>query len=240
MIKKSSLALIIPCYNESASIPYFADEYLSFARNFNARFEDVQLSVLFINNNSSDDSYDQLKHLETLHSANFKVVNCEVQGYGAALKHGFSLSQSDYISFLDLDNTYPLDSLLEMMTLLRSENLDIIYGARMHSTSKISYTRYVGNRFYVVLLKYLFNSKLTDVCSGMRLFKAEHKNAITSLGSNDLSFSVEFTLHVLLRKWKCGEVSILYRDRVGSSKLSVVKDGFLFLWIVIKSFVNKK
>ncbi|MEQ1724270.1 MAG: glycosyltransferase family 2 protein [Pseudobdellovibrio sp.] len=240
MIKKSSLALIIPCYNEAASIPYFAEEYKAFARDFNTKFDDVELSLMVVNNNSTDDSYNQLKRLEQAGISHFAVVNCKTQGYGAALKYGFSLAKSDYICFLDLDNTYPLYSLIEMFALLKNENLDIVYGARIHKTSKISFIRYLGNQFYVVLLKYLFYSRLTDVCSGMRLFKAEHKNEIVSLGSNDLSFSIEFTSHVLLNKWKSAEIPILYRDRIGSSKLSVVKDGFLFLWIIIKNFVNKK
>jgi glycosyltransferase involved in cell wall biosynthesis len=240
MIKKSSLALILPCYNESASIPYFIDEYKSFALDFSAKFKDIEIFVVVVNNNSSDDSYSQLKLLENDESLNLKVANCETQGYGAALKHGFSLVKSDYLCFLDLDNTYPLNSLIEMFAVLKSQNLDIIFGARIHKTSKISFIRYLGNQFYVVLLKFLFNSKLTDVCSGMRLFKAQNKSEIISLKSNDLSFSIEFTSHILVNNWKCAEIPILYRDRIGESKLSVVKDGFLFLWSIIKSFVNKK
>lgn len=240
MIKKSSLALIVPCYNESDSIPYFEQEFKAFLYDFKSQLADFELSVVVVDNNSTDDSYQRLKLIQEQNLGVFRVIQCSEQGYGAALKHGFNSVQTDYISFLDLDNTYPMTSLIEMLNALIKNKLDIIYGARIHKSSEISFIRYLGNQFYVMLLKYLFKSELTDVCSGMRVFKAEHKSKIVSLKSNDLSFSIDFTAQVFMNKWKYTEIPILYRDRVGESKLSVVKDGFLFLWIIIRNYITKK
>ncbi|MBY0553520.1 glycosyltransferase family 2 protein [bacterium] len=240
MNKKSSLALIVPCYNESESIPYFETEFKAFAHAFSSNFADFELTVVVVNNNSTDNSYELLKRIQEQNEGFFRVIDCVEQGYGAALKHGFASVDSQYICFLDLDNTYPMNSLIEMLKSLIRQNLDIIYGARIHKSSEISFIRYLGNQLYVVLLKYLFKSKLSDVCSGMRLFKAEHKSKILALKSNDLSFSIDFTALVFMNKLKYDETPILYRDRVGESKLSVIKDGFLFLWIVIRNYLNKK
>lgn len=240
MIKKSSLALIVPCYNESDSIPYFESEFKAFTRDFNSYYPNFELSIVVVNNNSTDNSYELLKRIQAENEGLFRVINCIEQGYGAALKHGFASVQSEYISFLDLDNTYPMNSLIEMLKILMNQNLDIVYGARIHKSSEISFIRYLGNQFYVILLKYLFKSQLSDVCSGMRLFKSEHKAKIIALRSNDLSFSIDFTAQVFINKWKYAEIPILYRDRVGQSKLSVVRDGFLFLWIIIRNHLTKK
>lgn len=240
MNKKSSLALIVPCYNESDSIPYFEQEFKAFLSLFNTRLPDFKLSVVVVNNNSTDNSYELLKRIEEQNQGVFEVIQCPNQGYGAALKYGFNSVRADYIGFLDLDNTYPMSSLIEMLNTLIKNNLDIIYGARIHNSSEISFIRYLGNQFYVILLKYLFRSELTDVCSGMRIFKAELKEKILKLKSDDLSFSIDFTVQVFINKLKYMEIPILYRDRVGESKLSIVKDGCLFLWIIVRNYLNNK
>ena len=238
MSQKSSLALIVPCYNESETIPYFATELRNFRTQFKQKLPDWDLSVIVVDNNSTDNSIELLQALQK-QTNGFNLLSCKAQGYGAALKHGFSLASADYLAFLDLDNTYPMTSLFELLNKQKAENSDIVYGARIHNASEISLIRYLGNQFYVVLLKYLFRSKLTDVCSGMRVFRSSLKNHILELKSDDLSFSIDFTATVLKNDWKISEHPIPYRNRIGESKLSVVKDGSLFLLIVLKNYFKK-
>ena len=151
----------------------------------------------------------------------------------------FASAKGEYLSFLDLDNTYPMAQLLDMFRLIQSQNLDIVYGARLHPRSEIGIVRKLGNLFYVFLLKLLLNSVLSDVCSGMRVFRADRKPAVLALARNDLSFSIEFTAFVLTDNWKISEVPVPYRDRVGNSKLSVVQDGFVFLFVVLRKALKK-
>ena len=239
MSGKTSLALIVPCYNESLSIPFFEAELSKFQSTFQTRMPDSQLSVIVVDNNSVDGSKAMLAEVST-RLGFVRVESCKTQGYGAALKHGFTLASAEYFSFLDLDNTYPLESLLDMLHLIQSKQQDIVYGARIHENSEISMVRKCGNLLYVYLLKIFFNSQLSDVCSGMRVFRSELKNEILSLPANDLSFSIELTAHAVLKKWQIAELAVSYRDRVGVSKLSVVKDGFLFLFVILRQALRKR
>lgn len=239
MFKKSSLALIIPCYNESKSITYFASELPQFIHQFRLRLPEFKLAIIIVDNNSTDNSLALLKNLQIEHDC-ISVEICKTQGYGAALKQGFAANTAEYISFLDMDNTYPMVSLIDLLNKLRAEDLDMILGARIHPNSEISVIRYLGNQLYVLLLKYLLSSQLSDVCSGMRVFKGSLKNEILRLPSNDLSFSIDLTSYVLINKWKVSEHPIPYRDRIGESKLSVIKDGWLFLYVVIKNYFKIK
>lgn len=238
-MKKSSIALIVPCYNESESIQSFGAELLEFINEFKTRRPDFLLSIIIVDNNSTDNSLLLLADLQNKSNC-IRIESCRSRGYGAALKHGFSLASSDYLCFLDLDNTYPLVSLFDMLNQLQQNGLDIVYGARIHHSSDISVIRSLGNRFYVLLLKILFNSRLSDVCSGMRVFKGSLKDSVVALKSNGLSFSIEFTSHALKSGWNISELPILYRYRTGQSKLSVVADGFAFLWVIIANFLKKK
>lgn len=237
MLQKSSLALIVPCYNEVDCIPFFEKEL----RFFLNELKQVQIvpkidfSIVIVDNNSTDGSLDLLRKLEASLDC-LKVVSCAEQGYGAALKYGYAQADTEYLAFLDLDNTYPLKSLIDMWKMIHVEDLDIVYGARIHSNSDISFVRSLGNRLYVWLLKVLLGSKLSDVCSGMRVFKASKKEEVLALVDNGLAFSIEFTALTVKNKWKLSEVPIAYRDRIGDSKLSVLKDGFLFLFVVMKKW----
>lgn len=237
MRKKSSLTLIVPCYNEFHSIPYFSKELGSFHADFSEKIGADAFAVVIVDNNSNDGSRERLSELCRVYSF-VTVIECKEPGYGAALKQGFAYAAADTenLAFLDLDNTYPLASLLPMLQLLRVENLDIVYGARIHAASEIPWVRSIGNRMYVHLLRWLLKSPLTDVCSGMRVFRSERSREVLALKANDLSFSIEFTAMVIMKKWKLMELPIAYRTRVGESKLSVVRDGILFLMVVLRKW----
>ena len=239
MPEKTSLALIVPCYNEAVSIPYFEVELGKLQQRFSAEFPQAELSVTVVDNNSTDGSAELLYKLAG-RMPFVRVERCATQGYGAALKHGFAAAKGDYLSFLDLDNTYPMEQLLDMFRLIQKQNFDIVYGARLHPHSDIGLIRKLGNIFYVFLLRILLNSGLTDVCSGMRVFRSDRKAAVLALSRNDLSFSIEFTAFALTDNWKISELPVPYRDRVGDSKLSVIRDGFVFLYVVLRRVLQKK
>ncbi|MBC7742197.1 MAG: glycosyltransferase, partial [Bdellovibrionaceae bacterium] len=56
MLKKSSFALVIPCYNEEKVIPFFAQELSSFKTAFSAAFPSTDVVVVIVDNNSNDQS----------------------------------------------------------------------------------------------------------------------------------------------------------------------------------------
>ena len=238
MGKKSSVALIVPCYNEAESIPAFGIELHEFVRRFETLRPDFSLFVIVVDNNSTDKSGELLQVLKKQLSC-LSIETCGKRGYGAALKHGFSIANSDYLCFLDLDNTYPLISLIDFLNVLEADDLDIVYGARIHKASDISALRSLGNRFYVILLRLLFKSKLSDVCSGMRLFRGALKPEIIALKTDGLSFSIDLTVHALLSGWKISERPIHYRNRTGESKLSVIRDGLRFLKVVVINYLKQ-
>lgn len=237
MSEKSSLALIVPCYNEAPSIPYFETELSEFLVRYRAAFPGEYISVTVVDNGSDDGSAALLEEMR-LRRPELRVETCLRRGYGAALKSGFGAVEAEYMAFLDLDNTYPLDYLIPMLQRLRHEKLDMIYGARIHAGSEISFVRGAGNRLYVFLLRMLLRSRLSDVCSGMRIFRTARRDEVLALKADDLSFSIDFSAMAALNSWKLGELPIPYRERVGESKLSVVRDGFLFLFVVLRRWLS--
>lgn len=240
MAKNTSLGIVIPCFNEEHNVAIFEAEMSQFISTAASLHPYLDVKFYVVENNSTDKTAEKLMAL-TSRFDKLELLNCKVQGYGAALKHGFAAAKdNEFISFLDFDNTYPMVRLFEMLDELRERKLDLIYGARLHEESKIDPVRRLGNRLYVVLLKAFLRSDLSDVCSGMRIFRSDLAGSIVELKKNDLAFSIQLTSHALLNNWKIGELPINYRKRVGSSKLSVVRDGLTFLLVAIKAGILKK
>lgn len=239
MKQKTNLAVIIPCYNEEQNFNVFDAELALFVSQL-AGLPELRVHFFIVNNNSTDQSADLLTALAQRHANLVTVLNCTVQGYGAALKHGFSQAHDfDYVTFLDFDNTYPLMAMLDLLKCAVDNRHDLVYGVRLHAGSQIEPVRKLGNRFYVLLLKLLCRYPLSDACSGQRVFKAEHIPVICGLQENDLSFSIEFTMCAINRKWSLAERPIAYRGRTGESKLSVVGDGFKFLSIIFREYAKR-
>jgi glycosyltransferase involved in cell wall biosynthesis len=235
MTQKTSLGVVVPCYNEERNVDHFEAEMAHFLNHTKLSFPLMDVKFYIIDNNCTDSTPEKLQGLVSRHQS-VEVLKCGIQGYGAALKHGFTAARNHhFVSFLDFDNTYPMVSILDLLSELKNKNLDLIYGARLHAQSEIELIRRIGNTIYVKLMSLLIRSPLSDVCSGMRVFRSEHVDSVVSLNSDDLAFSIHLTTHAILNRWRIGEVPIQYRKRVGSSKLSLVKDGTRFLLIIIKA-----
>ena len=132
------------------------------------------------------------------------------------------------------------DVAINLVNHLQKNHFDLVFGTRLHQNSNISIVRKCGNLVYVLLLKFFLHSQLSDVCSGMRVFRSELSSQITSLCENDLSFSIHLTSYAILQKWKLGEKPIFYRERVGKSKLSLIFDGSKFLKVLLMISFSRK
>lgn len=243
MSSKSSFAVIIPCYNEQSAIAAFTSEVMAFHRSFSETFSDVDLKFVFVDNNSTDLSWNLLNEFALKVGSDLvQVIRCEVQGYGAALKAGFNHVHTTWYGFADLDNTYPLQSFIPMLQQLQAQpETEIIFANRLHAKNGMPWVRRLGNLFYAQVSKIIFLNSVQDMCTGMRIFTEKRKRQIVEIPSNDLKFSIQFTATVLKEKWIKKEFAITYRERIGPSKLSVINDGFLFLYILLSvKFSNTK
>jgi hypothetical protein len=100
------------------------------------------------------------------------------------------------------------------------------------SESKMPFTRRVGNLFFATLLTLIGRQKVSDSASGMRVFKREILERIYPL-PDGLNLTPVMSTRAVHEGIQMVEVPIPYDERVGSSKLSVVRDGSIFLQSMI-------
>jgi hypothetical protein len=110
---------------------------------------------------------------------------------------------------------------------------DLVIGSRMAGAeSQMPATRRLGNFIFATLLSVLGWQRVTDSASGMRVFRKETLARISPL-PDGLNLTPVMSTRAVHEGVKMVEVPIPYSERVGRSKLSVVRDGRIFLTSMI-------
>ncbi len=225
------LSVVIPAYNEEHGISEIASRVLSVAPALKKVGVD-RLELLVVDDGSKDRTAEVAQNIPGVRL----IRHPKNKGYGAALKTGFSKASGELIGFLDADGTYPPEYFPQLCQVALN-GTDLVIGSRMAGEeSKMPFTRRVGNFFFANLLSLLSQQKVTDSASGMRVFKREILRQIYPL-PDGLNLTPVMSTRALHEGINIKEVPIPYSERVGRSKLSVIRDGRIFmqsmLWTVL-------
>jgi len=219
----TTLSVVIPAYNEENGIAEIVDRVLKIKPALAAvGVEDLELIVV---NDASKDSTAQV--VEGIPGV--RLINHPVnKGYGGALKTGFSNAKGDLVGFLDADGTYPPEYFPQLCE-VAMRDAELVIGSRLAGEkSEMPTVRRIGNIFFAGLLTLISRQKVTDSASGMRVFRRDVISRIFPL-PDGLNLTPVMSTRAIHEGVKIAEVPIPYSVRVGRSKLSVVKDGRIFL-----------
>lgn len=228
----TTLSVVIPAYNEEQGIAEIVHRVLAVKDDLLATgISDMELLV--VDDGSRDRTAEITRQIEGVRL----IQHVKNQGYGAALKTGFANSKGDLIGFLDADGTYPP----EYFPQLCKEALngcDLVIGSRMAGAeSKMPLTRRVGNLFFANLLSLIGTQRVSDSASGMRVFKREVMTLVNPL-PDGLNLTPVMSARALHENIRMSEVAIPYSERMGRSKLSVIRDGTTFLQSMVWAVMN--
>src|SRR6266498_1676699 len=225
------LSVVIPAYNEENGIAEIASRVLAVEPALK-KVGVERLELLVVDDGSMDRTADVAAGI----SGVCLIRHPKNKGYGAALKTGFSKASGELIGFLDADGTYPPEYFPQLCQ-AALKGTDLVIGSRMAGEdSRMPFTRRVGNFFFANLLTLLSRQKVTDSASGMRVFKREILEHIYPL-PDGLNLTPVMSTRALHEGIITGEIPIPYSERLGRSKLSVIRDGRIFLesmiWTVL-------
>ncbi len=225
------LSVVIPAYNEEKGIAEIVRRVMAVQDGLkNVGISQMELLVV------DDGSRDQTALITGEIAAQIPGVRLikhpKNKGYGAALKTGFSQAHGELIGFLDADGTYPPEYFPELCKLALNGS-DLVVGSRMAGAdSKMPVTRRVGNVFFATLLSLLGRERVSDSASGMRVFKREILERIYPL-PDGLNLTPVMSTRAVHEEISMAEVPIPYSERLGRSKLSVIRDGSEFLQSIV-------
>jgi glycosyltransferase involved in cell wall biosynthesis len=219
----TTLSVVIPAYNEENGIAEIVDRVLKIKPALAAvGVEDLELIV--VNDASKDRTAEVVKGIPGVRLITHPIN----KGYGGALKTGFSNAKGDLVGFLDADGTYPPEYFPQLCQ-VAMQDAELVIGSRLAGEkSQMPAIRRVGNIFFAGLLTLITRQKVTDSASGMRVFRRDVISRIFPL-PDGLNLTPVMSTRAIHEGVKIAEVPIPYSVRVGRSKLSVVKDGRIFL-----------
>ncbi len=227
----TTLSIVIPAYNEERGIADIIFRVLGVKDNLAK--SGVGLEELLVVDDASRDHTAQIAEEIARENPLLRVIrHPKNRGYGGALKTGFAEARGDLVGFLDADGTYPPEYFPQLCQ-KAIEGADLVVGSRMAGAeSQMPATRRVGNLFFANLLTLLGRQKVTDSASGMRIFSRDILEQIYPL-PDGLNLTPVMSTRALHESLKVAEVPIPYSERVGRSKLSVVRDGTVFLQSIV-------
>lgn len=218
MYQNLRVSLVIPCLNEEQGIR-------EILRNLPSAVDEV----LVVDNGSTD------RTAEVARALGAAVIAERRRGYGSAYKTGLRLATGDVIVTMDGDATYPRTFIPVLLDVMCEEGLDFISCDRTgHKDRPSSRLRVFGNDALNLAIAALFFFRIRDSQSGMWMFKRELLSRM-NLTSDTMAFSEEIKIEAFtLPGVKAKELPIYYRERFGTSKLNVWRDGFANLLFLVK------
>lgn len=222
-----TLSVVIPAYNEENGIAEIANRVLA-VRGALAE-GGVELSELLV---VDDGSSDRTAEIAAAIDGVRLIRHPRNRGYGAALKTGFREARTEFVGFLDADGTYPPEFFPQLCQ-PALQGAELVIGSRMAGAeSQMPFTRRLGNLFFANLLSIIARQPVSDSASGMRIFRRDVLQRIYPL-PDGLNLTPVMSTRALHEGIRLVEVPIPYSERLGRSKLSVVRDGSVFLHSIV-------
>ncbi len=126
---RNPISVVIPCYNEEASLPYLANTLRSVEANLSEN--GFQTNFIFVDDCSKDTTLEKLNELFGMRE-NVQIVRHETnQGVAAGIMTGIKSANTDIVCSMDCDCTYDPHELVKMLPLL-TENVDLVTASPYH------------------------------------------------------------------------------------------------------------
>lgn len=224
----TTLSVVIPAYNEEDGIQAIMERVLAVRPQLQqVGIEEMELIVV------DDGSADRTAEIVMVQKGVRLIRHVKNGGYGAALKTGFAAAHGEWIGFMDADGTYPPEYYPQLYQAACEQNADIVIGSRMAgATSQMPAVRRLGNLIFARLVSLISAKHITDSASGMRIFKKSILARLYPL-PDGLNLTPVMSTRALHEQIKMVEVPIPYSERLGRSKLSVIKDGMRFAQSIV-------
>jgi glycosyltransferase involved in cell wall biosynthesis len=143
------------------------------------------------------------------------------KGYGPAMHQALTSASKDYIITMDCDDTYPVEAINLLLNKI-NEGYDLVSASRLGKRPEnMPIANYIANWLFARFAQVICGIKCTDVHTGMRIYK---KSLLEKLPyqPQGLALPVELQVGPASLGYRCTEIFIDYRPRIGESKLQRV------------------
>lgn len=220
------LSVLIPVYNECKTISLILEKVKSVS---------LDKEIIVVDDGSVDGSKEFLK---TIDDPQIRVIFHERNmGKGSALRSAIAESSGDIVIFQDADLEYDPSEYPALIKPIVDGVADVVYGSRLaggRPQRVYMFWHKLGNNFLTFLMNILFNTTLTDIETGYKVFRGEVIREM-HLRSRDFSIEAEITAKVFKRKLRVYELPVSYYGRgYAEGKKITWLDGFAAIYAILK------
>lgn len=196
------LAIIVPVYNEAATIVEVVQRL---------RAVPIEKEIILVDDASTDGTAEVLA---ALHGPDVKVLRHERnRGKGAAIRTAIPAVTAEAVVIQDADLEYMPEELPGLLKPLEEGRASVVYGSRFLGTMEgMRFANYLANKLLAWTATLLYGQRITDEATCYKLFRSDVLKALP-LTCERFEFCPEVTARVRRRGIRILELPITYRGR---------------------------
>jgi glycosyltransferase involved in cell wall biosynthesis len=225
------VSVVVPAYQEGATLEECLTRVVSLG---------LSTELIVVDDGSTDDTAAILRRLREGPMPDLKVITHPVnRGKGAAVRDGIGASTGGVVLILDADLEYDPDDIPRLIAPILDGFADAVYGTRLrgggHPQRAHLFWHYLGNRFLSLLTNVLYNTTISDMEVGYKVFRGDLIRSL-DLTSDGFGFEPEVTAKILRRgNVRLYELPISYYGRTYEEGKKVTwRDGALAVYQLIR------
>jgi polysaccharide deacetylase family protein (PEP-CTERM system associated) len=220
---RTPISVVVPCYNEEATLGYTANTLRAFADSVK---DDFEVSYVFVDDGSRDGTWRRLNELFGSRAECVLVRHAQNRGVAAATLTGIRNSRTEVVCAIDCDATYDPRQLRQMVPIL-TPDVDLVTASPYHPQGRVlnhlPAWRLVLSRGLSILYRYFHTQRLYTYTSCFRVYR---RSAVVDIELRNERF-VGITEILSRLDKKGGRIveypAIMEVRLLGSSKMKILK-----------------
>ena len=221
-----SLSVIIPVYNEKATIREIIDRVQSTG---------LVNELIVVDDGSTDGTREILSQIASEKPIKL-ILQPQNMGKGAAVWTGIQNASSEYILIQDADLEYDPREYPKLLAPVKDGLSEVVYGSRFLGAARRAtlFWNMLANKLLTFTTNILYNNILSDMETGYKLIKRELLKDIT-IHARGFDLEPELTAKLLKKGIPIYEVPIQFTPRAYSEGKKIkMKDAFIAFWTLLK------
>lgn len=226
-MKDHFLSIIIPAYNEEATIGAVIEKVLSIG---------AVLEIVAVDDGSTDNTGNILDGLSKRQNGKVRVIHFPAnRGKGSAIRAAIPHIRGEVVIIQDADLEYDPEDMLRVAAPIRAGSAQVVYGSRTLSENpRFKAAYYWGGRFLSMVTNILYGTHITDEPTCYKAFRADILKGM-ELKCTGFEFCPEVTAKIARAGYEIKEVPISYNPRsFKEGKKIRWRDGLTALYVLLK------